>query len=167
VDGLLPSLHLGSEFFLYFAKGTDMAFRGTFEYTLDAKNRLTVPPKFRAAFADGAVLAKGDGRYLELWRAEEHEERTAGALTTLHPLSPEREKLERFFFSNSHDTELDAAGRVMVPGPFLDHAGVAKDAVVLGAGKHLEIWDRAAWNEHNAGLAAEVAEIKSRFGHPA
>jgi MraZ protein len=142
-----------------------MAFRGTFEYTLDAKNRLTVPPKFRAAFADGAVLAKGDGRFLQLWRAEDHVARTSTQLEALHPLSPERETLERFFFSNSHDTELDAAGRVMVPGPFLDHAGVAKETVVLGAGNHLEIWDRTAWSEHNAGLAAEVAEIRSRFGH--
>jgi MraZ protein len=144
-----------------------MAFRGTFEYTLDAKNRLAVPPKFRAAFADGVVLAKGDGRHLELWRAEDHGARTAASLESLHPLAPEREKLERFYFSNSHDTELDAAGRVMVPGPFLDHAGLAKEAVVLGAGNHLEIWDRAAWTEQNAGLAAEVAEIRSRFGHPA
>ena len=144
-----------------------MAFRGTFEYTLDAKNRLAVPPKFRAAFADGAVLAKGDGGHLELWRAEDHGARTAASLESLHPLAPEREKLERFYFSNSHDTELDAAGRVMVPGPFLEHASLAKEAVVLGAGNHLEIWDRTAWNEHNAGLAAEVAEIRSRFGHPA
>jgi MraZ protein len=142
-----------------------MAFRGTFEYTLDAKNRLTVPPKFRSSFAGGVVLAKGDGRFLELWRAEDHDAKTGAQLEALHPLSPERETLERFFFSNSHDTELDAAGRVMVPGPFLQHADVDKDAVVLGAGNHLEIWDRAAWNEHNAGLADEVAEIRSRFGH--
>ena len=36
-----------------------MAFRGTFDYTLDAKNRLTVPAKFRASLSDGVVLAKG------------------------------------------------------------------------------------------------------------
>ena len=37
-----------------------MAFRGTFDHTLDAKNRLTVPAKFRAALGEGVVLAKGD-----------------------------------------------------------------------------------------------------------
>ena len=36
-----------------------MTFRGTFDLTLDAKNRLTVPTRYRAAFADGVVLAAG------------------------------------------------------------------------------------------------------------
>ena len=38
-----------------------MAFRGTFDHTLDAKNRLTIPAKFRAALSEGVVLSKGSG----------------------------------------------------------------------------------------------------------
>ena len=44
-----------------------MAFRGTFEFTLDAKNRLTVPAKFRAALAEGVVLAKGLEPCVAIW----------------------------------------------------------------------------------------------------
>ena len=54
-----------------------MAFRGTFDFTLDAKNRLTVPAKFRAALADGIVLARGAGRCLELWPQAEYEAQQA------------------------------------------------------------------------------------------
>ena len=47
-----------------------MAFRGTFDYSLDAKNRLTIPAKFRTALADGVVLAKGIESCVELWQAD-------------------------------------------------------------------------------------------------
>jgi MraZ protein len=79
-------------------------------------------------------------------------------------MSPEAEQLERFFSANSHDTELDAAGRVMVPSFLLDHAELGKEVVVTGAGRCLEIWDRAAWQAYNAQLTQSVADITSRLG---
>ena len=36
-----------------------MSFLGQYEHNLDSKDRLTVPSRFRAALADGVVLAKG------------------------------------------------------------------------------------------------------------
>lgn len=42
-------------------------FRGTFDYSLDAKNRLTVPARFRAALAEGVVMAKGTEACVQLW----------------------------------------------------------------------------------------------------
>ena len=50
-----------------------MAFRGTFDFTLDAKNRLTVPAKFRAVLADGVVLARGAGACVEVWPQADYE----------------------------------------------------------------------------------------------
>ena len=44
-----------------------MAFRGTFDHTLDAKNRLTIPAKFRASLAEGVVLSKGIERCVQVW----------------------------------------------------------------------------------------------------
>ena len=44
-----------------------MAFRGTFDHTLDAKNRLTIPAKFRASLSEGVVLSKGIERCVQVW----------------------------------------------------------------------------------------------------
>ena len=63
--------------------------------------------------------------------------------------------------------ELDAAGRVMVPGFLIEHAGLGKDVVVTGAGTRLEVWDRAAWAEYNAALSSDVSDITAALGHPA
>jgi MraZ protein len=144
-----------------------VAFRGTFDYTLDAKNRLTVPAKFRASLADGVVLAKGIERCVAIWTPKEFDAYTAAALEGMHPLSPQAEKLNRFFSANSLDAELDSAGRVMIPAFLLEHGGLQKDVVVTGAGSRLEIWDRAAWADYNAALSSDVSDITAALGHPA
>ena len=144
-----------------------MAFRGTFDHTLDAKNRLTIPSRFRSALAGGIVLAKGLERCVAVWTPDAYEAYTAAALEGLHPLSKQAQKLRRFFSANSLDTELDAAGRVMVPSFLLEHAGLAKDVVVTGAGEALEIWDRATWSDYNDALASDVDEITASLGHTA
>ena len=144
-----------------------MAFRGTFDYTLDAKNRLTVPARFRAELAGGVVLAKGLERCVAVWTPAAYDEYTAAALHGLHPLSKEAQKLRRFFSANSLDTELDAAGRVMLPAFLLDHAGLSKDVVVTGSGDALEIWDRMTWATYNDALASDVDEITASLGNTA
>jgi MraZ protein len=144
-----------------------MAFRGTFDYTLDAKNRLTVPARFRAELAGGVVLAKGLERCVAVWTPDAYDTYTAAALAGLHPLSKEAQKLRRFFSANSLDTELDAAGRVMVPAFLLEHAGLSKDVVVTGAGDALEIWDRTTWATYNDALASDVDEITASLGNTA
>ena len=144
-----------------------MAFRGTFDHTLDAKNRLTIPAKFRAVLAEGVVLSKGIERCVQVWTPGGYDGYVSAALRGVHPLSQEARKLTRFFAANAIDTELDAAGRVMVPGFLLEHAGLQKEAVVTGAGDCLEVWDRTAWADYNAALSAELPDITAAFGHPA
>jgi MraZ protein len=144
-----------------------MVFRGTFDYSLDAKNRLTVPARFRAALSEGVVLAKGLERCVALWTPSGYDTYTQASLASFHPLQPEAQKLKRFFAANSLDTELDAAGRVMLPAFLLDHAGLEKEVVVTGSGDALEIWNRATWADYNAALASDVTDITAHLGHTA
>ena len=143
-----------------------MAFRGTFDYSLDAKNRLTVPAKFRAALADGVVLAKGVDPCIEVWTPKEFDGRIAGALEGTNPLSADARRIAAFFSANSQDADLDSAGRVGVPTFLAEHASLDKEVVVIGAGECLQVWDRKAWAEFNANLAAEIGEMTERLGTP-
>jgi MraZ protein len=166
VEGLLPLLLPGSAI----SQELDqMAFRGTFDHTLDAKNRLTVPARYRAALADGVVLAMPVDQQpcVGVWRPEEYERYTARALAELPPLSPRLAELERFFYGSSHDAELDAAGRIMVPSFLSEHAGLNKEVVVVGAGDRLELWRKDRWDEHRPTLLGGVAEITAGVDHPA
>ncbi len=139
------------------------SFRGTFDYTLDAKNRLTVPARFRAVLSEGVVMAKSTEPCVQLWVPRDYDDFTTRTLAGLNPASPDARKLRRFFAANSHDTEMDSAGRVMFPPFLLDHGSLKKDVVVTGAGDCLEVWDRGEWGRYNDALAAEADEITSRL----
>jgi MraZ protein len=146
-----------------------LAFRGTYDHTLDAKNRLTVPARYRSALAGGVVMAitVDQSPCVGVWRPDDYDQYTGRALAQVPPLSAELTELQRFFFGSSSDTELDAAGRIMVPSFLLNHAGLSKDVVVVGAGDRLELWDQVRWQDHRPALLSGVAEITARVGHPA
>ena len=143
-----------------------MAFRGHFDYSLDAKKRLNVPPKFRASFSGGLVLAKALEPCVAIWTPDGFEQWTESFLSRLGPLSPERRKLTRFFAGSSFDAELDSAGRVTLNQALLDHASISKELVVVGNLDHLEVWDRDKWIADQRELSDEIVEIAESLGHP-
>ena len=144
-----------------------MAFTGTFEHTLDAKNRLTVPSKFRAALAGGVFLVQGPDPCISLYPAATYEAITTAALEGLNPLSAQAKRLKRMFHAWATDTELDSAGRVMLTPRHLAHANIDREVVITGAGDCLELWARSAWEAYDSDLASRAAEITESLGHPA
>ena len=134
---------------------------GAHEHTLDDKNRLTLPAKFRAAFAGGVVVTRGMDGCLYAYRREDWDALVETRLATLDPLSQEGRRMQRFFFSGATEVEPDRQGRVMIPAALLEHAGLGKEVVVAGVHDHLEIWDRAKWRQELnevEGSAEDVAE---------
>ncbi len=140
-----------------------MAFRGTFDYSLDAKNRLTVPSSFRPAFADGVVLAREVGPCVSVWTPDGYDGHVASALDGLHPLSPQGREMRRFLSAYAYPTELDGAGRVMVPPKLIDYAALGRDVTVNGADNHVELWPRGAWDDYDATLSQQFAKLTERF----
>jgi MraZ protein len=143
-----------------------MAFRGHYEHSLDAKHRLSIPAKFRAALSAGVVLAKDSDACISVWTAESHESTVERALAGKNPLSPEYKALQRYFQGNAFDVELDSSGRVTLPPPLLAHAGIEKDVVVAGVGGNLEVWSRERWDEEQQALAQGIREVTGALGDP-
>ena len=140
-----------------------MAFRGHYEYTLDAKNRLTIPPKFRAALSDGLILAKSLDACVSIWTPSGWEEFTEIAIQSRDPYSPDARQLQRYFHSSSFDAQLDSAGRIMLPPPLIKHAGLRKEVVVVGNYTSLEVWNRKAWHSYEKELDASASETAQRL----
>jgi MraZ protein len=134
---------------------------GSYDHTIDDKNRLTLPAKFRQAFAGGVFVTRGLDGCLFAYRREDWGRLVESRLSTLDPLSPETRRLERFFYAGASESELDKQGRVMIPAQLLEHAKLGREVVVAGVNDRLEIWDRAAWRKELAeveGSAEDVAE---------
>jgi MraZ protein len=143
-----------------------LAFRGHYEHSLDAKNRLSIPARFRAAFSNGTVLAKDPETCVAVWTPEAHEAIIERALGGLNPMGSQYRKLSRFYQGNSFEIDLDASGRVTLPPPLLAHAGIEKDVVVVGVGDHLEVWGKERWNREQEALDAQIGEVTERLGNP-
>jgi MraZ protein len=139
---------------------------GEFEHTLDDKNRLTLPPRFRQSFSGGGVVTRGLDGCLHVYAREEWERLVESRLGSLDPLSGDDRKMQRYFFSGAAEFEPDKQGRIMVPSALIDHGKLGRDVVVAGVYDHLEIWDRKAWRdqirevEGSAELVAERLATK-------
>ncbi len=150
-----------------------MIFRGTFEHALDAKHRLTVPSKFRAALAGGVVLAAspettpGAPRSMAIWTPDGYEAFTTQTLSGLNPSSPRARELGRFFFNSSFDSELDSANRVMIPPPLMRYADLDKEVIVTGSGKCIEVWDRKRYDGYRDDFLTRIPEIAASLGDTA
>jgi MraZ protein len=143
-----------------------LAFHGTFEHTLDAKNRLTVPSKFRGALSGRVFLVKGMDRCLSVYPEAAYTDLTQSALSGLNPFSPQARELKRMLYGNAMDVELDSAGRVMLPAKFMEHAGISREVVITGAGECLELWDRSTWQDYDSDLTARASDLTASLGHP-
>ena len=136
-----------------------MAFRGLYEHSLDSKDRLTVPSRFRAALSDGVVLSKGFDPCVWVHTTEEFEQLSDRFLSPHSPFGRDARQLRRRFHGGSFDEKLDSAGRIRVPKPLIEHAGLTGSCVVIGAGEYLEIWNAEAWAKQEAELDSSAPEI--------
>jgi MraZ protein len=136
---------------------------GEYEHTIDDKNRLTLPARFRGEFAEGIVVTRGMDGCLFAYTRGDWDRLVETRLATLDPLSKEGRRLHRFFFSGAAEGELDKQGRLIVPAALIEHAKLGRDVVVAGVHDHLEIWDRAAWRAELAAVEGSAEDVAERL----
>ena len=132
-------------------------FLGTYTPRLDEKSRLILPAKFREELAEGLVLTRGQERCVYVFSAREfervHEQMRSAPLS-----SRQARDYIRVFLSGASDEVPDKQGRVTVPAPLRQYAGLDRDVTVIGAGTRVEIWDSASWNAYLAEQEAAFSE---------
>jgi MraZ protein len=120
---------------------------GTHGYSLDPKGRVSLPTRFREAFADGVWLTIGQDGCLFCFPRAEWERRSDEVASS--PLSDtDGRAYARMFFGASDEAKLDAQGRVTIPQRLRESAGIRKEVVVLGVRDRMEIWDREAFERY-------------------
>jgi MraZ protein len=133
-----------------------MAFRGTYEYTIDDRGRLPIPARYRNVFASGLVLVEADDGCVELYTVEGYDE-WAEFITRQPAHRRKSRRLRRGFFGRSMDAEMDRQGRVLLPPRLRQHGDLNGAVIVVGRGECLEVWNPARWE-------AEGALVKDEYG---
>ena len=129
-------------------------FKGEYLHSVDGKGRVAVPARFRAKIEHGAVLTRGIEQCLYVYTAETWELKSA-ALEAAELRPAERRRVERQMYSQAHDVELDAQGRMLIPLKLRQYAAIGGEAVVVGARDRFEIWSAERWHDYAAELDAE------------
>ncbi len=138
-----------------------MAFRSQYEHSLDSKDRLTVPARWRGQLSEGIVLVAGLDPCVEVYSPQGYEDFSQRFLGGLNPLGQDGRMMNRRFNASAQDETLDSAGRMRIARHLIDHAGLAGQCLVVGAGDHAEVWNPKTWSQHyaeidqQAGLMAE------------
>jgi transcriptional regulator MraZ len=136
---------------------------GEHAHTIDDKNRLTLPAKFRHVYVDGIVVTRGIDGCLDAYTRADWDKLIEDRLAGLDPLSKEGRRMQRHFFSAAMEADLDKQGRVILSAALLEHAKLGRDVVVAGVHDHLEIWDRDIWRRELAEVEGSVEDVAERL----
>lgn len=137
---------------------------GEYSHSLDTKGRLIMPAKLRQDIGDKFILTKGlDGCLFAFSQTEwsNFEEK----LKSL-PLSDKNARnFVRFFLSGATECEIDKQGRFLIPNNLRTAANLEKDAIIIGVGTRIEIWNKETWEKCDKEISAdEIAENMANLG---
>ena len=139
---------------------------GEYEHSLDAKGRLIMPAKIREDIGEKFIITKGlDGCLFGFSQTEwtNFEEK----LKTLPLTNKNARDFVRFFLSGAIECEIDKQGRFLIASNLRENANMEKEAVIIGVGTRIEIWNKDKWKEYNSEeniSADEIAENMTMLG---
>ena len=137
---------------------------GEYEHTIDAKGRVSMPAKLRRDMGEAFIVTKGlDGCLFAFSQDEWMNFETK--LKSL-PLSDKNARnFVRFFLAGATECELDKQGRFLIPANLRKEANLEKEAVIIGVGTRLEIWNKETWLAKDEEISAdEIAENMTMLG---
>lgn len=133
-------------------------FLGEFEYKVDEKGRVPVPPRFRVELKGYVVLSAGFEPCITAYTAQEWK-RISQGLTSAMPSRSKLRRLNRALFASAFSIRLDAQGRIALPVSLRLHAGIQEEIVIAGANNYFELWDRKRWEEEKSQAREQAWQI--------
>jgi MraZ protein len=133
-------------------------FRGVNALQLDSKGRLAVPMRYREALmrqcGGQMVMTVDRDQCLLLYPLPDWEE-IERKLVKLPSFNKQARRLQRLLMGHATECELDGNGRILVPPPLREFAGLNKAVVLIGQGNKFELWSEEAWNVRRAEWLAQ------------
>jgi MraZ protein len=121
-------------------------FYGEFDYKLDDKGRVPIPPKYRTYLKDGLVLTVGAEKCITAYTVTEWK-KLSTSMTGSSLTRSKMRRLNRALFATAFVTKIDGQGRIALPPTLRDHAGITEEVAIVGVNNNMEIWDKALWEE--------------------
>jgi MraZ protein len=125
---------------------------------MHGKGRAPLPPRFRTHLKEGVVLTPGVEKCITAYPISEWK-KLAGSLTGSPLARSKMRQLNRALFATAFYLNIDGQGRISLPAPLREHAGIVDEVVIAGANNYLEIWNKAHWEDEKVASQQEAWQI--------
>jgi len=128
-----------------------MSFTGEFYNIIDQKNRLSIPAKYRKALDlsndKTFVLTRGFDTCLFLYPLDEWKQ-VESQLSSLSSIRGKHRNFIRSIVRHANYVQYDSQGRIQIPDVLLEYANIAKNVMVIGVIKKIELWDQSTLEKY-------------------
>lgn len=136
---------------------------GEYTHTLDEKNRVSLPAKFRKAMGKTVVITPGLDGCLFLFTEPEWK-KIAGKLSDGSLLTADNRSFNRYMFGGATDTQIDTGGRILIPDFLKDRAKLSEKIVLVGVESRVELWNESAWKSMKRVFEKEADRLAEKLG---
>jgi MraZ protein len=137
---------------------------GEYTHTLDDKSRVSLPVKFRKEMGKKIVLAPGLDKSIAMYTESEWKKLSL-KLSEGSMLRSDDRNFSRFIFGGAVETEVDTAGRILIPDFLKDRAGLKGKVSIIGVQNRAEIWNEATWKEYKKSVDREADTLAEKLGN--
>lgn len=135
---------------------------GEYTHTIDDKNRLSLPSKFRKEMGKEIVVTPGlDGCLFAFTKAQW--KKISSELSEASMLGSDARSFNRYMFGGATEVSIDSIGRILVPDFLKKRANLKSKAIVIGVQDRIEIWNQAQWSEYKARVEKEANTLAEKL----
>ncbi|MFA6404444.1 MAG: division/cell wall cluster transcriptional repressor MraZ [Candidatus Paceibacterota bacterium] len=139
---------------------------GEYKHTIDGKNRLSIPVKFRQEMGNKVIITSGLDNCLFIFTMIEWERVTARlSASEASMLQADNRGFNRYLLGGAVEVEIDTVGRMLIPQYLRDRGNLIKSKVVIvGVRDRAEIWDEENWEKYRSGVEQNVDALAEKLG---
>ena len=136
---------------------------GEYKHTIDDKNRVALPAKFRKELGKKIVITPGLDNCLFVF-AEGEWKKIAERLSESSMLAADTRSFNRFMFGGATEAEVDSIGRVLIPDFLKFRANLKNTIAIIGVQNRLEIWNEKVWDEYKDLVEKRADTLAEKLG---
>jgi len=136
---------------------------GEYIHTLDDKNRISLPIKFRKEMGKSIVVAPGLDNCLALYTTKEWQ-KISSKLSDSSMLASDNRSFSRFMFGQEVVVDVDTNGRILIPENLKNRSGLTNKVVVIGVQNRAEIWNENTWNDYKKKVETQADALADKLG---
>ncbi len=137
---------------------------GEYRHTLDDKNRVSLPAKFRKELGKKIIITRGLDRCLSVFSMGEWKNFSKDLSEQTSFNYSNSRAYDRFIASGAVETDVDSSGRILIPDFLKQYGNLGNKVVVAGVRNRLELWNEDLWNEYLKKIEGDITALAEKLG---